>query len=69
MVDRDDIGYPISVNVKGGFYEHSKSYTFSQKWEVATTYLKLGEDNFPMKPSMSSLARHAIVIWLGKWLS
>jgi hypothetical protein len=59
MGDCDDIGSPISVNVNGRFYELGKSYSLLKKWEVVITYLKLWEEKFPMKPSMSSLARCA----------
>ena len=65
MADCDDMGSPISVNQSGGFYELGKLYLLSWKWEFATAYLKLWEDNFPMKPSMSSLVRRAGVT--DKW--
>ncbi len=65
MADGEDIGSPISINRNGGFYENGRSYPLSKKWEVATAYLKLWEDNYPIKPSMSSLARCAGVT--DKW--
>jgi hypothetical protein len=65
MVDPHDIGSPISINQNGGFYELGRSYPLSKKWEVATAYLKMWEDNYPTKPSMSSLARRAGVT--DKW--
>ena len=59
MADHAGNGSPISVNGNGGFYELGRLYPLSKKWEVATVYLKLCEDNYPTIPSMSSLARHA----------
>jgi hypothetical protein len=41
MVDRVDVGSPISINRNGGFYKLGKSYSFSKKWEVAATLFRL----------------------------
>jgi hypothetical protein len=57
MADCVDVGPLISVNINGGFYELGKSYSFSKKCEVAAPFFRLWEDNWPIKPSMSSLAR------------
>jgi transposase len=59
MDDPADIGSPISVNRNGGFYEHGKNYGFSRKWEVAAVYFRLWEDNWPIKPKIRFLSRHA----------
>ena len=61
MNDRHELGSPISVNRYGSFYKHGKEYSFSKKWDVAVVYFRLWEANWPLQPSMASLAKHARV--------
>ncbi len=51
MDDAPDLGSPISVNRYGGFFEHGKQYPFAKKWEVASVYFRLWEDNWPVQPT------------------
>jgi hypothetical protein len=57
-----DLGPPISTNKDGGFYENGKQYSFAKKWEVASVFLRLWNENFPEEPTnMRELARQSKV--------
>jgi hypothetical protein len=58
MVASADDGSPISINRNGGFFKNGRSYAYLKKWEVAASYFWLWEENWPVKPSMRSLAKH-----------
>jgi hypothetical protein len=65
MADRAGVGSPIFVNTSGGLYEVGRLYSYSKKWEVAAVFFRLWEENWLVKPSMSSLSKRAGVT--DKW--